>query len=505
MLAIDQGTSGTSAVLYRVDGQPVAHVDVPVASYYPAPGWVEQNPFEILESIRCAFRSIVQETHLRPGQIACLGMAHQGESLLLWDAETGVPAHNVISWQCVRSAAVCNNLIDQGRGVDFRQRTGLPLLPEWPATKVLWCQENSSHLRHLLNTQRLVYSQIDAWLIYQLTRERRVRTDHSMASRSGFYNIHTLSWDPELIALFRAENLIFPEIVSSDNYFGEVDFGDHWQIAWHANLIDQASSLLGQACVEQGDAKITYGTCAAFWCNTGPRAVFSESITTSVAWMRGDQPTYALVGETTTAGAAIAWLKEKFHPEWHDSELASVAQAAGGYNDLIFVPAFSGLGVPHESPHVRGTVYGLTGGVGSEHLLRAGFEAIAFSVRDVVEALVAREGLQLTGPVKADGGMAANSYLMQFQADILGRQMLVSQNLESTSAGVAFLAGLAHGCHTQIEDVKTQWNAARVFEPNMTYSEREHRYAKWSAAIQHTLAFYSALPAATERDEPQCR
>jgi glycerol kinase len=505
LLAVDQGTSGTSAVLYRVDGQPVAQVDVPVASYYPAPGWVEQNPFEILDSVRHACRSLIQKTDLRPGQILCLGMAHQGESLLLWDPQNGMPVHNVISWRCVRSATVCDSLISQGMNPDFRQRTGLSLLPEWPATKVLWCQQNNSTLHHLLETRKLVYSQIDAWLMYQLTQERMLRTDHSMASRSGFYNIHTLKWDAELIALFRAENLIFPEIVSSDSYFGEVILGDNWHIAWNANLIDQASSLLGQGCIEQGDTKITYGTCAAFWCNTGQNALLSESITASVAWMQGDQPTYALVGETTAAGAAIGWIKEKFHPSWPDSELASVAQAAGSTNDLIFVPAFSGLGVPYLSPHVRGTLYGLTGDIGPEHILRAGLEAIAFSVRDIVDALVAQKGLQLAGPLKADGGMAANRYLMQFQADILGRQLVVAQNLESTSAGIAFLAGLASGCYTQIEDVKTQWSAACVFEPTMDRSEREQRYARWSAALQHTLAVYSALPIPTEKDESQCR
>ncbi len=490
ILAIDQGTSGTSATLFSLDGQAVASADVPVKSHYPQPGWVEQDPYDILNSVRQAIQTLFQSENLRPGQIECMGFAHQGESLLLWDLDTGRPVHNVISWQCVRSSAVCDALLERGVEADFRQRTGLPIHPEWPATKVAWAVEHLPEIRSLLRARRLAYSQIDAWLMRQLTSERLFHTDHSMASRSGFYNIRELAWDGALVDLFHASELAFPQVLASDGRFGEVILEGGWRIPWRSNLIDQASALLGQACINPGEAKITYGTCAAFWYNLGEVPPTSKYLNTSVAWVVGDQPTYALVGETTTAASAITWLNEKFKLNWENSELSALAQSVEDSSGLIFIPAFSGLGSPFGAPQVRGTLYGLTAGVGPEHLLKAGLDAIAFSVRDMIEALTEKEGHALAAAIKADGGMAANSYLMQFQSDILGRQILVPSNVEGTSAGIAFLAGLACGLFRRLEDIQKIWRADRNFLPRMHKSEREQRYRAWSEAIKHTLLLY---------------
>lgn len=491
ILAIDQGTSGTAATLYSLSGRPWASADVRVKSYYPQPGWVEQDPYDILNSVRQAIHTLLQTENLRPGQIECMGFAHQGESLLLWDLETGQPVHNVMSWQCVRSAALCETLIERGIQSDFRYRTGLSMHPEWPATKVAWAVEHLPEIRSLLCAHRLAYSQIDAWLMRHLTVERFFYTDHSMASRSGFYSIRELAWDGALIDLFHASDLALPKVVASDEHFGNVTFDGGWRIPWRGNLIDQASALLGQACIFTGEAKVTYGTCAAFWYNLGEVLPTSKYMDTSVAWVVGDQPTYALVGETTTAGSAITWLNEMFQLNWDISELSALAQSVEDPAGLIFVPAFSGLGSPFGAPQVRGTLYGVTAGVGPKHLLRASLNAIAFSVRDMIEALTNNEGYPLADAIKADGGMATNTYLMQFQADILGKQILVPNNVEGTSCGVAFLAGLASGLYPKIEDIKKMWQAKYHFQPNLLPVERENRYQEWTEAINTTLTAYS--------------
>lgn len=491
ILAIDQGTSGTAATLYSLSGRPWASADVRVKSYYPHPGWVEQDPYDILNSVRQAIHTLLQTENLRPGQIECMGFAHQGESLLLWDLETGQPVHNVMSWQCVRSAALCETLIERGIQSDFRYRTGLSMHPEWPATKVAWAVEHLPEIHPLLRARRLAYSQIDAWLMRQLTSEGFSYTDHSMASRSGFYNIRELTWDATLINLFHAEDLVLPQVVASDGHFGEVTFDGGWRIPWRGNLIDQASALLGQACIVPGEAKITYGTCAAFWYNLGGTLPTSKYLDTSVAWVVSNQPTYALVGETITAASAITWLNEKFKLNWDNSELSAVAQSVEDLAGLIFIPALSGLGSPFGAPQVRGTLYGLTAGVSPEHLLRAGLNAIAFSVRDMIEALTNNEGHPLATAIKADGGMSANSYLMQFQADILGKQVVIPTNREGTSAGIAFLAGLACGIYSRLDDIKTIWHADRIFQPQLPMAERERRYHEWVIAIQNTLTAYT--------------
>ena len=491
ILAVDQGTSGTSATLYSSDVHPIASADVKVKSHYPQPGWVEQDPYDILNSVRHSIQTLLQSENVRPGQIECIGFAHQGESLLLWDLETGRPVHNVISWQCVRSTDICETLIKQGGEADFRYRTGLPIHPEWPATKVAWAVEHLPEIRSLLRARRLAYSQIDAWLMRQLTSQQLFYTDHSMASRSGFYNVRDLAWDETLINLFHAQDLALPRVIASDGHFGDVVLDGGWRIPWRGNLIDQASALLGQACIDPGEAKITYGTCAAFWYNLGGTLPTSKYLDTSVAWVVDDQPTYALVGETTTAASAITWLNEKFRLNWGNSDLSAIAQSVEDPTGLIFIPAFSGLGSPFGAPQVRGTLYGITAGIGPEHLLRAGLNAIAFSVRDMVEALTNNEGHPLATAIKVDGGMAANSYLMQFQADILDKQVLIPTNPEGTSAGIAFLAGLACGLYSRLDDIKAIWQAKHHFKPNLPPVERERRYREWTEAIKSTLNAYS--------------
>ena len=490
ILAIDQGTSGTGAYLYDSSGTIFAAADIPVKTHYPRPGWVEQDPYVILASVKQVVHEVIQKHNLKPGQITAVGLAHQGESLLLWDQQTGKPIYNVIIWQCVRSTDLVQTLIEAGHEQGFRARTGMPLDPEWPATKIRWVLRNVPEAVDLYKQGRLMYSQIDAWLINQLTQEKLFVTDHSMASRSGFYNIHQQEWDPELIDLFEADNLNLPELWDSDDFFGTMIINDAWSIPWRVNIIDQASALLGQACTSRGDAKVTYGSCAAFWYNLGSEPHLTKQLSTSIAWKSNSQATYAVVGETSAAGTVIAWLQDGLKIPWRLTELSDVAESVKEDEEILFVSALSGLGAPYWDRYTRGTIYGVTGATRLEHFVRAGLESIAFGVCDLADYFENVENLDLPDVIKVDGGMTANNYLMQFQADMLGKTIAVSNNQESTSMGVAFLTSNACGNYDGIENLKQSWKAKKIYEPRISAAEGEHKYHRWRDAVQNTILMH---------------
>jgi glycerol kinase len=395
----------------------------------------------------------------------------------------------VIGWQCVRSQDLCERMKSDGREPEFRMRTGLPIHPEWPATKIRWVLENLPMARELAERGRLAFSQLDGWFILQLTKEKFYLTDHSTASRSGFYHLYRRDWDPELIGWFGAEKLAFPRIIDSSGDFGTADFGDGWEIPILGSALDQSAALLGQACTNPGDVKITYGTCTGFWVNLGVEAVQTQSLSTSVAWSIDGTPTYAIAGEGHSAAAALEWLLDRLKIGWSYAELAEKAASVPGDEAPVFITALSGLGAPYWTPETRGTLYGLTGATGPEHLVRASLEAVALSVRDLAEVLE-EEGLRFPDRIVVDGGMTANDYLMQFQADILGRSVLVPRDKEGTSMGVAFLAGLASGYFPDIEFIHRAWQARRIFTPQMSPAEREKKYARWQRLLEHAIAAY---------------
>jgi len=491
ILSIDQGTSGTSASLYNHDGKMVASVDIHVKSIFPRPGWVEQDPYELLESIKVAFHTLVEKENIRPGQIKCMGVANQGETLLIWNTETGEPLYNVIGWQCVRSADLCKQMIDSGLESEFRMKTGLPIHPEWPATKVPWFLENIEISPYARKNDRLALSSLDTWFIYHLTKEKMFVTDHSTVSRSGMYNISDRKWDHDLVKLFHAEDFTFPEIKDSSTYFGMVDFGNGYEIPWTGNALDQSAALFGQSCTKAGDVKITYGTCVGFWYNLGNTIKRNKKMEVSIAWTIDGQPTYAAVGETTTAGNIMIWLKDKLNIKWNNSELSDIAFSARGQDDFIFVAALSGLGAPYWIPEARGAIYGITEGVGLEHFVRAGLESVGYSVCDLSNAFAQIEDLHLPSEIKVDGGMTTNNFLMQFQADILGKKILVPENPEGTSTGVAYLAGLATDYYSDLGSIRDSWKSRKVYEPKMSTKERKKLYERWQKAVIHTIDRYS--------------
>ncbi len=490
VMTIDQGTSGTLASLYTLDGQPIASADVEVRSYFPHPGWVEQDPYELLASVRQASGALAQAQGLQPTEIEALGLSNQGEAFVAWDIETGEPIYPSINWQCVRSAEFCQNLIDQGWESEFQSRTGLPIHPEWPATKIPWLLENVPAARSTLKAKRLAFGTLDAWMIYNFSPDRRFVTEPATASRSGLYNIHQQGWDPALIKTFQAEGLLLPEILPSTADYGDLDVGLGWLVPLRGSCLDQSAALLGQACVRLGDTKITYGTTTALWINHGLHPAQTKKVETSLAWQVNDSPTYAVVGEPSDGGSILFWLRDRFRLPWRVEELSSVAERATGQEDFVFVPALTGLGTPHWVPEARGTIYGLTAGAGLEHLVRASLESVAFGVRDFVEALGREEELELPETLKVDGGMVANDYLMQFQADILGKRLVVPKNLEGTSRGVAILAAIGSGQLSDVQSARDTWRARRSFEPRMPAAERDRLYEKWRTAVAHTIGRY---------------
>lgn len=492
ILAIDQGTSGTGVFLYSAVGQIVDSVDIPIKSSFPKPGWVEQDPYEILNSIIVATRSIIKRQNLVPGQIQAAGITHQGESLLLWDRETGKPVDQVIVWQDVRSVDFVQELIAHSNEDLFIDLTGMPLDPEWPVTKIPWMLRSLEQAKNLFQQNRLAYSQIDAWLIYQLTQENNYFTDHSMAARSGLYNIQTQSWDDRLIELFKVDRLLLPEIVDSNVMMGTINLGGGWEIPLMSSVLDQAAALYGQACFSQGDAKITYGSCAALWYNLGSSYYSSKKLSTSVAWQVDKKPVFALVGETSAAGIVLSWLKESLKIPWHLNELSEVAESVNESHQLIFVSALNGLGAPHWSPGTMGTVYGITGGTKLEHFVRAGLESVAFGVCDLIEFILREEALELQDAIKVDGGMAANRFLMQFQADVTGKTILVSDNQEGTSRGVAFLAGIACSYYPGRDSLTKIWKTSKEFKPGKYHSLRREKYLCWKKAVNNAIQMYQS-------------
>ncbi len=486
IVAVDQGTSGTSASVVDLDGRVISTCDVPVRSTSPAPGWVEQDPYEILESVRTSIKGAMRQAQLRAGQILGVGLANQGESLLLWDWESGEPIYNLIGWQCTRSVEVCKGLVEQGQAQHFFERTGLRVDPEWPATKIPWMMEHVRRARELLAARRLAFSMGDSWLLHQLTNGRCFVTDHSTASRSGLYNLKTRTWDDSLLELFGGKGLIFPQLVDSAGEFGMIDLGDGLEVPLNGLVLDQSSALLGQGCMNPGELKVTYGTCASLWCNAGTVPVTAKILGCSVAWQLSDTATYAWVGEEDIAASVLRWLRDNIGVPWKDDELSSVAQGATGEDELVFIPAMHGLGAPHWRPAVQGTICGLSTTTRLDHLVRAALDAVAFSVRDMVEALAQEQDVGRVDHITADGGMAANEYLMQFQADILGAEVVVPENLEATSQGAAALVRLAKGIQAGANASRVK----RVFTPRISADERERLYSRWKRCVRETIAYY---------------
>jgi glycerol kinase len=492
ILALDQGTTSSRAVLVGEDGVPVAIAQEEFPQHYPRPGWVEHDPEDIWRSQLACARGCLERARISPSQVVAIGVANQRETTLIWDRATGRPLHNAIVWQCRRSAPICEELKASGLAEVVRSRTGLVLDPYFSATKLMWLLRNVPQLREKALHGEALFGTVDTYLIWRLSGGRLHITDPSNASRTMLFNLTSLRWDDELLEAFGIPREMLPEVRPSSSVYGEADpalLGARVPIA--SAIGDQQAALFGQGCFAPGQAKNTYGTGCFLLLNVGQEPIFpANGLLDTVAWDLGRGATYALEGSVFVAGAAIQWLRDELGiiaSARESEELAATVADTGG---VYFVPAFVGLGAPYWDPHARGVIAGLTRGSGRAHIVRAALEAICYQTRDVLEAMV-REGAQKAALLRADGGAAQNNLLLQLQADILGLPIERPRYTEVTALGAAFLAGLAVGLWPGLDAVASLRAVDRIFEPRLDRHSRDARYEKWCRAVRLAMNWAS--------------
>src|ERR687893_2178896 len=486
VLAIDQGTTSSRAIVFNHDSATVGEAQQEFTQHYPRPGWVEHDANEIWDVTLGVMRGALQDAGVQPGDIASIGITNQRETVVMWDRSTGEPVHNAIVWQDRRGAQICTELAEQGYGDMVSNKTGLVIDAYFSGSKVKWLLDNQDGLKERAQNGEIAFGTIDTWLIYKLTGGQEHVTDYTNASRTLMYNIFDLKWDDDLLEMLGAPKEMLPEVRPSSYVYGNTDadvFGAEVPVAGVAG--DQQAALFGEVAFEKGLTKNTYGTGSFALMNTGTEAIKSErQMLTTIAWGIGDEPVeYALEGAIFITGAAVQWLRDGLGIIESAEETEELAASLDSNDDVYFVPALVGLGAPHWDSYARGTIVGLTRGTGRAHLARAALESMCYQTRDAVEAMAADSGIEIP-TFKADGGAAANRWMMQFQADILGVPVEVPETLETTALGAAYLAGLATGFWDDREELKSRWRLRRRYEPKMDDEERERLYGRWKEALE---------------------
>ena len=486
VLAIDQGTTGSTALILDRKGPVLSSAHREVHQIYPQPGWVEQDPRELLSTSLAAAGEALEKAGVGASQVDGVGITNQRETTVVWDRRTGEPVTNAIVWQCRRTAPLCEELGRRGLAGPVREKTGLVIDAYFSATKLRWILDHIPHGQSRAEQGDLLFGTVDSWLVWNLTGGAVHVTDLTNASRTMLFNIHTLRWDEELLSALEIPRAVLPQVLPSSYVYGETVEGmlGNARVPVCGVAGDQHAALFGQACYDPGMAKNTYGTGSFVLLNTGARPVPSEKgLVTTVAWGLGDRVTYALEGSIFVTGAVIQWLRDGLGIIGDAAESEGLARAVTDSGGVYFVPAFVGLGAPHWDMYARGSIFGLTRGTTREHLVRAALEAIAYRTRDVVDAMEAEAGLHL--PVlRADGGGATNAFLMQFQADILGVTIQVPAVTETTALGAAYLAGLAAGLWKDTSEIARRWQPQKTYEPAMSGDRRETLYAGWKRAVE---------------------
>ena len=492
IMALDAGTTSNRAILFDERGQAVASAQAEFAQSYPQPGWVEHDAMEIWASLLGAARAAMARVNAAAADIAAIGIANQRETTVVWDRRTGEPAAPAIVWQCRRTAADCDALKEQGLSGLFRQKTGLVLDAYFSGTKLKWLLERIPEARARARRGELLFGTVDSWLIYKLTGGRVHVTDVSNASRTMLFNIHTLSWDEEILRLLDIPREMLPEVKPSSCIYAYSDpahFGAAIPICGAAG--DQQAALFGQRCFAPGEAKNTYGTGCFLLMNTGSVPVESANgLLTTVAWEVEGKVEYALEGSVFAAGAAVQWLRDEMRLIATAGESEKLALEVADTNGCYMVPAFVGLGAPYWDPYARGAIVGLTRGMNRSHIVRATLESLAYQTSDVLFAMQEDAGIRLAS-LKVDGGASANGFLMQFQADIIGAPVLRAQNAESTALGAACLAGLACGFWKSREELCFLRQPER-FAPMMGEALRQEKLAGWKRAVRAARAWGEA-------------
>ena len=488
ILAIDQGTTGSTVLVIDRNLEICGRHTQEFPQIYPQPGWVEHNPADIIESVKTAITGAIEAAGILPSDIAGIGITNQRETTVVWDRATGDAIHNAIVWQCRRTTEQCAKLKALGHEEMFRAKTGLLLDPYFSGTKVAWLLDEVRGARTRAGAGELAFGTIDSFLVWQLSDGQAHVTDVSNACRTLLMNLETLDWDDELLDCLNIPRSVLPHVKSSSEVYATTkNFGvlpDGIPIAGMAG--DQQSALFGQACFDVGQAKCTYGTGCFLLMNTGQRPVPSQNgLLTSVGWKIGDEVTYVLEGSAFIAGAAVQWLRDGLGLIKSAPEIEALAQTVSDSDGVYFVPALTGLGAPYWNPDARGVICGLTRGTTAAHLARATLEGVAFQNFDILNAMSADLGRPLDS-LKVDGGAAANGYLMQFQADLLGVELVRPKHLETTALGAAFLAGLAVGVWADLDTVRQAWLENARFNRAMPADEVASRVAGWAEAVQRT-------------------
>ena len=485
ILALDQGTTGTAALLFDQQGRVAGLADREIRQIYPRPGWVSHDPEEIYASAVAVAEQAVREAGVSFDQITAIGITNQRETTLLWDRATGQAVADAVVWQCRRSAPLCEELRAGGHGELIRARTGLLVDAYFSATKLRWLLDNVPGARARAEAGELAFGTVESWLLWRLSGGKLHLTDASNAARTLLYNIHERRWDDELLRLLDLPASLLPEVRSNSERYGETDprvFGRAIPLTGAAG--DQQAALFGQACFEPGRAKNTYGTGSFLLMNTGPSCPRSPSgLLSTIAWDLGGELTYALEGSIFITGAAVQWLRDGLGIIDSAAESEALALSVPDNGGVYFVPAFVGLGAPHWDMYARGAIVGLTGGTGRAHLARATLEAIAYQVRDVLTAMEA-DAERRVAVLRVDGGGSANSFLMQFQADQLGIPVETSSVAETTARGAAFLAGLAVDFWPDLATLAAMAQPGRRYEPAGSTDGRNQLHAGWLRALE---------------------
>ena len=488
ILALDQGTSSSRAIVFDAYGQTKAVSQKEFTQIFPKPGWVEHNPMEIWSSQASVIAEAITSIDINGLNIAAIGITNQRETTIVWDAETGEPVYNAIVWQDRRTSEFCDCLKRDGRTDLIRSKTGLIIDAYFSATKILWILENVPGARQKADEGKLRFGTVDTWLIWMLTRGEVHVTDVTNASRTMLFNIHTLEWDKELLQLFGIPESMMPEVKSSSEVYGYTKttlFAHEVPIAGIAG--DQQAALFGQMCTEPGSVKNTYGTGCFMLMNSGERPIMSSNnLLTTIAWKIGDTVNYALEGSIFVAGSVVQWLRDGLGIIRSSSEVEALAASVPDNGGVYFVPALTGLGAPHWDQYAKGSIYGLSRGTTAAHIARAALEGIAFQTMDIVNAMQKDAGCTLK-ELKVDGGASRNNLLMQFQADILGTSVIRPIVTETTALGAAYLAGLAVGYWESIDHIKSQWGVEMEFKPEASQAQVEGLKEGWAEAIRRTL------------------
>ena len=490
ILAFDQGTTSSRAIVFDKKGTIVSVAQKEFTQIFPKPGWVEHDAIEIWSTQLGVAAEAITQAGLSLRDIAAIGITNQRETTVVWDKQTGMPIYNAIVWQDRRTATYCDLLKQQGYHQPIQRKTGLIIDAYFSATKLKWILDNVEGAREKASRGELCFGTIDTWLLWKLTDGTVHVTDVSNASRTMLYDINTLSWDDDLLHLMEIPKNILPQVRSSSEVYG------HSQNILSAHNIpiagiagDQQAALFGQMCIQPGMVKNTYGTGCFMLMNTGEQPVFSiNNLLTTIAWQINGKTEYALEGSVFIAGAVVQWLRDGLHLINSSSETETLAQQVSSNDGVYIVPAFAGLGAPYWNQHARGTIVGITRGTTSAHFARAALESIAYQTMDVVNAMQSDANITVK-ELRVDGGATANNFLMQFQSDILNTKVIRPTITETTALGAAYLAGLAVGYWSNMEEIQKQWQVNKIFEPVITEKERKELASEWKRAVRTTQSW----------------